>query len=54
MVAIEHKAGAENYMPGNTSHNDIVIDSSQGDGEQSITKGADTVVENNVDDIYKT
>ena len=53
VVAIEHKAGAENYMPGNTSHNDIVIDSSQGDGEQSITKGADTVVENNVDDIYK-
>ena len=53
VVAIEHKAGAENYMPGNTSHNDIVIDSSQGDGEQTITKGADTVVENNVDDIYK-
>ena len=53
VVAIEHKAGAENYMPGNTSHNDIVIDSSQGDGEQSITKRADTVVENNVDDIYK-
>ena len=53
VVAIEHKAGAENYMPGNTSHNDIVIDSSQGDGEQSITKGADTVVENNVEDIYK-
>ena len=53
VVAIEHKAGAENYMLGNTSHNDIVIDSSQGDGEQSITKGADTVVENNVDDIYK-